>query len=70
MTKPSRKLTIIQSLEDIPERFESEDAEREWWATHDLSEDLYNSLDDITHELDEIAPLPETEPEKKPRKAS
>jgi hypothetical protein len=65
-----RKLTIIRSLDEIPERFESEDAEREWWATHDLSEELYNSLEDITHELDEIAPIPEAESIKKRRKAS
>ena len=59
MKKSEKKLITIQSLDEIPERFDSEDDEREWWATHDLSAELYESLDDVTHELDEIAPVPE-----------
>ncbi len=72
MKKSERELTIIQSPDEIPERFESEDEEREWWATHDLSAELYESLEDVTHELDEIAPVPEGPlPSRKPaRKAS
>lgn len=30
---------IVRSLEEIPE-FTSEDEERDWWATHDLAEEL------------------------------
>jgi len=59
MKKSEQELVIIHSLDDIPERFDSEDDEREWWATHDLSADLYDSLPDVTHQLDDIAPLPE-----------
>ncbi len=52
------KLKIIHSLDEIPD-FDSEDAERDWWAEHDLSKELYDSLPDMTAELDEIFPLPE-----------
>jgi len=34
----------LRSLEEIPP-FASEDEEREWWATHDLSEELYDELE-------------------------
>ena len=37
---------IVYSLADIPE-FASEAEEREWWATHDLAEELG---EDITEE--------------------
>jgi hypothetical protein len=52
------KRTIIHSLEEIPAQFASEDAERDWWAEHDLSPELWDSLEDTTAELDEILPLP------------
>ena len=58
MKKPEQELIVINSLDEIPERFDSEDDEREWWATHDLSAELYGSLEDVTDELDEIAPVP------------
>jgi len=38
------KLRIVERLEDIP-AFASEDAERDWWASHDLSEELYKQLE-------------------------
>lgn len=34
--------------------FRSEDDERDWWARHDLSEDLYNKLEPPTTELDRL----------------
>jgi len=37
------KLKVVDKLEDIP-AFASEDDEREWWATHDLSDALYRQL--------------------------
>lgn len=32
--------TLVRSLSEIP-RFASEDEEREWWATHDLADELW-----------------------------
>jgi hypothetical protein len=49
----------IFSLDEIPD-FATEDEERDWWAEHEFSEELLESLPDLTHELDEIAPLPES----------
>ena len=61
MTKnqPQKKFKTIYSLDEIPTHFESEDAERDFWAEHDLSEELWNSLPNATDRLDKIAPLPE-----------
>jgi hypothetical protein len=50
MTKRIRR-RIIRSLDDIPKSFSSEDEEREWWARHDLSEDLYERLQASTRGL-------------------
>lgn len=38
------KSQIVQSLQDVPRSFASEDEEREWWATHEFSDDLYDQL--------------------------
>ena len=38
-----KRVKTVHSLSEIPP-FSSEDEEREWWATHDLSEDLYDQL--------------------------
>jgi len=35
---------IINSLDEIPSTFASEDAEREYWETHEFSEALLDSL--------------------------
>lgn len=43
------KTTTVRSMDEIP-AFASEDAEREWWATHDLSEELYDKLKDASDE--------------------
>jgi hypothetical protein len=37
-----RKRRIIHSLDEIPASFPSEDAEREYWETHELSQHLYD----------------------------
>ena len=54
---------VIHSEDEIPDHFESEDAEREWWAAHELSDELWDVLEDKTGELaaelDAIIPLPE-----------
>jgi hypothetical protein len=41
MTKRRAKRTIVHSAAEIPSSFSSEDEEREWWASHDLSESFY-----------------------------
>ena len=61
--KPKYERTVIHSEDEIPGQFESEDAEREWWATHELSDKLWDTHEDtsgeLAVELDEIIPLPE-----------
>jgi hypothetical protein len=62
MTKKAKyELTVVNSLDEIPD-FASEDEEREWWATHEFSDELWESLEDksgeLAAELDEIIPLP------------
>ena len=52
------ELTVINSLDEIPQ-FENEDEERAWWATHEFSDELWDSLPDASDELDEILPLPD-----------
>jgi len=59
-----KKLTIIHSFDEIPE-FSTEDEERDWWATHDLSEQLYDQLEDSRTELEEILPLRERLPKQR-----
>lgn len=54
MKKATPKLTTIYSLDEMPSQFDSEDDEREWWATHELSDELWESLEDVTGELDEM----------------
>lgn len=49
----------IYSLDKIPE-FQSEDEEREFWAEHEFSDELWDSLPDAAEELNRIAPLPDT----------
>ncbi|MBI3988250.1 MAG: hypothetical protein HY347_01395 [candidate division NC10 bacterium] len=38
-----RKRKIIHSLDEIPATFPSEDAEREYWETHEFSDELYDA---------------------------
>jgi hypothetical protein len=46
--KAGRK-TTIKSVRDVP-AFSSEDDERDWWAAHDLSEQLYDQLSPQRHD--------------------
>ena len=39
-------MITIKSLDEIPKRFKSEDAERRFWETHDLSLKLCDELYD------------------------
>jgi hypothetical protein len=45
--KKRTKMTIVHNLDEIPS-FASEDEEREWWDTHELSDQLYDSLPQTT----------------------
>lgn len=46
--KKRKKMITIKSLDKLPRRFKSEDAERRFWETHDLSlklcEELYDPV--------------------------
>jgi hypothetical protein len=53
---PKYERTPIYSLDEIPD-FADEDEERDWWAEHEFSDELWDSLPDATEELDRIAPL-------------
>jgi len=44
--KKKKQIKIIKSLEEIPKKFKSEDAERKFWETHGLSYALCNGLYD------------------------
>jgi hypothetical protein len=56
--EPKYERTPIYSLDEIPD-FANEDEERDFWAEHEFSDELWDSLPDMTAELDEIAPLPQ-----------
>jgi hypothetical protein len=43
---------LIDSLDEIPNHFDSEDDERDYWATHSFSERLLDSLPDEPTQLD------------------
>ena len=40
---PNREMTVIHSMDEVPD-FASEAEEAAWWATHELSEELWRSL--------------------------
>ena len=46
----SKDRIVVHSLDDIPE-FSSEDEEREWWATHDLTPELGQDVTEEQHAL-------------------
>ena len=65
------KKKTISSLDEIPTRFESEDAERDWWAEHSFSAELLASLPPINEdEWDDLQSLQRRHPSPKPRKVS
>ena len=43
---PDRRI-IVHSRAEIPSHFASEEAEREWWATHELADELAPSEAEI-----------------------
>jgi hypothetical protein len=55
MTGRASERIVIQSEDEIPSSFESEDEEREWWATHEFSDDMLEryapSWDDVAEML-------------------
>jgi hypothetical protein len=66
MKLPSKyERIVINWLDEIPE-FANEDEEREFWWTHEFSDELWDSLPDASEELDEIAPLPTGPRRRKP----
>ena len=60
---------VINSLDEIPD-FASEDEERAFWAEHEMSDELWDSLPDAAEELNRIAPLPDASSSKSKRAAS
>ena len=44
--KKKKKLIVIRALSGIPKKFKSENAERRFWETHDLSSKLWDELYD------------------------
>jgi hypothetical protein len=50
MSTVSKDIIMIHSLDEIPDSFASEDEEREWWATHEFSDEMYERLPDYTQE--------------------
>lgn len=43
--KKGKKLITVKSLSEVPD-FHSEDAERRYWETHDISKKLWDGLYD------------------------
>ncbi len=39
-----KKRLLVTRLEEIPDSFASEDDERDWWATHELSDEVVDQL--------------------------
>jgi hypothetical protein len=53
---------LVGSLDEIP-RFASEDEERDWWATHDLADELWEpaTTEDLAL-LEELGGTPRIRP--------
>jgi len=49
----AKKRTLVKRVEDIPTSFPSEDDEREWWGTHDLSDEVIDQLQEGVPEAQE-----------------
>ena len=45
---PTRRMTVIHSMADIPTAFDTEAEEQTWWSTHELDEALWDSLPSIS----------------------
>jgi hypothetical protein len=59
------KRELVHSLEEIP-MFASEDEERDWWAAHELSEELLWSMEDTSERLRRLLKSKATAPRKTP----
>lgn len=57
MKKSSTRLTLVNSVDEIPSSFVSEDEEREWWATHEFSSQLYEQLRPGWKDIEEFLPM-------------
>ena len=69
MSKSKKKQ--IDSLDEIPAHFASEDAERDWWAEHSFSAKLLASLPPIDEEdWDDLQSLKRQHFSPDPRKVS
>ena len=44
--QPGHRL-VVRSRDEIPSRFTSEEEEREWWATHELADNLLPSDEEM-----------------------
>jgi len=42
-SKSARSMDVVQRLEDVPD-FETEAQEADFWATHELSEDILEAM--------------------------
>ena len=63
MTTNRRRITIIHSLDEIPE-FASDEEEARFWDTHEMSSALWHSLPPIPD--DELPPIrQDTQPSRK-----
>jgi hypothetical protein len=66
-----KKKKTIDSLDEIPSHFDSEDAERDWWTEHSFSAKLLASLPPIKDdEWDDLQSLKRKHSSPQPRKVS
>ncbi len=51
--KKQVKRELITDVSQIPGSFESEDEERDWWATHDFSDEAIAQMQDGVEEAND-----------------
>jgi hypothetical protein len=49
----TKKRMLVTRVEDIPTSSPSEDKERDWWGTHDLSDEVMDKLQEGVAEANE-----------------
>jgi hypothetical protein len=57
MQAPKRRFQVVHSLDEIPSAFASEDDERDWWAEHELSGEVWDQLKPTWRDIRETRPL-------------
>ena len=57
MTRSTPKRQIVRSLDEIPTWFASEDAERDWWAAHELSTDVMEAMRPTWEDIVDMGPV-------------